>query len=213
MPDRNLGAMRTDYQGERLAASITDHNPWELFDEWLAAAIEAKVPEPNAMTLATVDAGGRPSSRVVLLKDASPAGLVFFTDYGSDKAVHLAQRPVANALFYWPGPMRQIRATGAVERISREESEAYFHSRPHASQVSAWVSKQSRPLGSREQLAQELAEAETQFEGKDVPLPDWGGFRVDVDEFEFWQGMPGRAHDRARFVRDGDAWRATRLYP
>lgn len=213
MPEHDLGAMRTDYQGSQLAADITARNPWELFDEWLSAAVKAKVPEPNAMTLATVGSDGRPSTRIVLLKQWSSSGLVFYTDYGSDKAVDLAEHPVANVLFYWPGPMRQIRATGTVGKVSRAMSEEYFHSRPHASQVSAWVSKQSRPLASREQFAAELAAADAKFEGRDVPLPDWGGFVIDVDEFEFWQGMPGRAHDRARFTREGKDWRATRLYP
>lgn len=209
----DLHAVRTDYTGEALGA-IEQRDPWELFDEWMREAIEAKLPEPNGMTLSTVRADGRPASRVVLLKEYSQGGLVFFTHYDSAKGDEIEAQGVASALFYWIEPMRQIRATGTVTRLDDEASERYFRSRPRASQISAWVSRQSRPLVSREHLEAELAEAEERFAGEDVPMPDtWGGYVIGVEEFEFWQGMAGRVHDRARFIRDIDGWHGERLYP
>ncbi|NLE99120.1 MAG: pyridoxamine 5'-phosphate oxidase [Propionibacterium sp.] len=210
----DLRALRTDYVGEPLPDDVATADPWALFARWMDEAIEAELPEPNAMTVSTVRPDGRPHSRVVLLKEYSADGLVFFTDYGSAKGEHLAVNPVAGALFYWPGPMRQIHAVGTVTRLDRAASEAYFHSRPRASQISAAVSQQSRPLGSRAQLEAELAEATREIGDDEVPMPTtWGGFVVDVEEFEFWQGLPSRQHDRVRLTRTRDGWIGTRLYP
>lgn len=204
---------RIEYRGDGLPEDITGRDPWTLFYQWLAAAQQSGQPEPGAMVLATVGPDGRPAARAVLLKQYSSTGLVFFTNHGSAKAVALEMNPVASALFYWPGLMRQIRATGAVARLDPAESEAYFRSRPRASQIASWASRQSRELSSRPQLAREVAEAERRFESMAVPMPDWGGYRIDVEEFEFWQGMPSRLHDRARFTRTTTGWTGTRLYP
>lgn len=209
-----LHGLRTDYMGRPLPDDVATMDPWALFSTWMAEAIEARLPEPNAMTVSTIRPDGAPHSRVVLLKEFSPDGLVFFTHYDSAKGAHLEANPVASALFYWPGPMRQIHAVGDVRRLERAASEEYFHSRPRASKVSAAVSKQSQPLGSRAQLEAELAEAVRRFDGVDVPMPEsWGGYVIDVDEFEFWQGLPGRLHDRVRLTRTAEGWQGTRLYP
>lgn len=210
----DLHGIRTDYVGQPLPADVAAVDPWTLFGTWMQEAIDARLPEPNAMTIATIRDDGRPHSRVVLLKEFSEAGLVFFTNYHSSKGRQLAANPVASALFYWPGPMRQIHAVGSVSRLGRAESAEYFHSRPRASQLSAAVSRQSEAIGSRAQLEAEVTDAVARFAEGEVPLPEtWGGFVIDVDEFEFWQGMPGRLHDRVRMGRTVDGWQGTRLYP
>lgn len=210
----DLHQVRDDYAGVALPDDITTVDPWVLFEGWIEAALAASVPEPTAMSVATVRPDGRPESRIVLLKDYSPDGLVFFTNYDSAKGRDVAHDPVASALLWWPALFRQVKAIGSVERLDRAASEEYFHSRPRASQVSAAVSRQSSELGSRAQLEAELAEATLRFGDDEVPLPDnWGGLRIRVDEFEFWQGMPSRVHDRARFTRTVDGWSGTRLYP
>lgn len=208
-----LASSRVDYDGVGLPADVTSLNPWRLFHEWLAAAADAGVPEPGAMALATVGVDGTPQVRMVLLKGADEEGLVFFTNHGSAKGLALEANPVASVLFPWAGPMRQIRATGTVARLDDAQSREYFRSRPRSSQVASWVSQQSRPLASREDLVDAVAAATRRFAGDDVPMPDWGGYVIDVAEFEFWQGMPSRLHDRARFSRTPGGWRATRLHP
>ncbi|RRD47306.1 pyridoxamine 5'-phosphate oxidase [Tessaracoccus sp. OH4464_COT-324] len=209
-----LHHVRTEFVGSSLPEDIADRDPWWLFDEWLSWAVAAELPEPTAMTLATVGPDGRPSARVVLLKEYSPAGLRFFTGRGSRKAREALGQGWGSASFFWPEPMRQVRAVGTVTELSRADSAEYFRTRPRASQLAAWVSPQSQPLASRAQLERELAEAQERFAGAEVPLPEhWGGFVLDVAEFEFWQGMPGRAHDRVHFVRTPEGWTGTRLYP
>lgn len=210
----DLHGIRTDYLGEPLADELTGTDPWVLFGQWMNDAIAAGLPEPTAMTVSTVRADGRPAARVVLLKQFSPEGLVFFTNYLSAKGQELAAHPVASASFWWPDPMRQVRAVGGVRRLDRADSEAYFRSRPRPSQIAATVSRQSEELGSRAQLEAELEAAARRIGEGEVPMPEhWGGYVIEVDEFEFWQGMPSRVHDRARFTRSADGWRATRLYP
>jgi pyridoxamine 5'-phosphate oxidase len=190
-----------------------DPNPLRQFQRWFEAAREAGVPVPEAMTLATATADGRPSARMVLLKRADERGFGFHTNYESRKGVELAENPRAALLFHWRPPGRQVRVEGAVERVSTEESEAYFRTRPLASRVAAWASPQSRPLPDRAELDRLYADAAAAH-GEEVPLPPhWGGFRLVPDRYEFWEHGDDRLHDRVRYERDGDRWRRTRLAP
>ena len=210
----DLQAMRVDYRKGELLERDAAVDPMDQFAQWFAAARDANVPEPNAMTLATADAAGRPSARIVLLKDFDARGFTFYTNYGSRKAADLAANPRASLLFFWPTLERQIRIAGRATKVSREESAAYFAVRPRSSQLGAWASHQTSILPSREALDAQDRDVAARFEGKDVPLPDeWGGYRLTPDEFEFWQGRSSRLHDRLRYRRDGDAWRIDRLSP
>ncbi len=210
----SLHDVRRDYSGDVLPQDLASFEPWKFFTRWMDDAIAAEEVEPNAMLLATIGLDGRPRSRVVLLKDASSQGLVFFTHYTSPKGEELAANPVASATFWWPVLMRQVRAVGTVTRLSRSENEAYFSERPRASQIGAWASRQSAPVISRDELLEAASQAAARFEGVDVPCPPaWGGYRIDVDEFEFWQGQSGRLHDRVLAKRTGDAWEATHIQP
>jgi pyridoxamine 5'-phosphate oxidase len=190
-----------------------DPDPLRQFKRWFEAAREADVAVPEAMALATAAADGRPSARMVLLKRADEHGFGFHTNYESRKGVELTENPRAALLFYWRPPGRQVRVEGAVERVSREESEAYFRTRPLASRLAAWASPQSRPLGDRAELDRLYADA-TAAHGDEVPLPPhWGGFRLVPDTYEFWEHGDDRLHDRVRYEREGDGWRRTRLAP
>lgn len=189
-------------------------SPLVAFDAWLRDAIAASLPEPNAMTLATLGEAG-PSARTVLLKACDDRGFVFYTNYESAKARELACAPACALVFNWLGAMRQIRVNGRAERVSREESEAYFRTRPRASQLGAWASKQSAVLPSREPLEAAMAEVTARFDGTEVPLPDtWGGFLVIPTQVEFWQGRASRLHDRVLYTRrDDGTWARVRLSP
>jgi pyridoxamine 5'-phosphate oxidase len=210
----SLGDLRREYSRAALDPTTLDPDPVAQFRHWYVEAERAQLPEPNAMTLATADASGRPAARVVLLKEIDAAGLVFFTDYRSRKARDLAVNPRAAMTFLWKELDRQVRVSGTVAQVSREESAAYFRTRPRGSRLGAWASEQSAVLADRAALEREVARLDAQFPGDDVPLPPhWGGYRVVPDEFEFWQGRESRLHDRFRYVREGDRWRVERLYP
>ncbi|MFC3243469.1 pyridoxamine 5'-phosphate oxidase [Gordonia humi] len=195
---------------------LTGDPPWRaLFGDWLAAAIGAGVAEPNAMIVGTVDADGRPATRTVLCKGVSDEGIVFFTGYDSDKGRALAANPYASATFPWIAMERQIHVRGRVVKVSGDETQAYWNSRPRGSQVSASASDQSRPIASREALEAKAADVARRL-GEDAPVPvpeNWGGYRIEPDVVEFWQGRADRLHNRVRAVRDGDAWRVERLQP
>lgn len=210
-----LRHVRRDYSGEGLPADLACFDPWAFLDGWLADALAADEAEPTAMTVSTVGLDGRPRSRVLLLKEASPSGLVFFSHYDSPKGDELARIPSAAVPLWWPTLMRQVRAVGDVSRLTREENEAYFRSRPRASQVGAWASRQSRPLGSRAELEAAVAAAHERFaDGGEVPCPPgWGGWRLAVDDFEFWQGQPSRLNDRLACRLTPSGWVSTRLQP
>jgi pyridoxamine 5'-phosphate oxidase len=212
-PAADLAQLRVDYRRAALSEHESAKDPFEQFTRWLDEAIAARVPEPNAMSLATVDAGGAPSSRIVLLKSVDARGLVFHTNYDSRKGRELEANPRVALLFFWPELERQVRVTGRAEPASPAESDAYFAQRPRESQLGAWASPQSAEIADREALEARLAEARERFPDAVARPPRWGGVRVVPAGFEFWQGRPSRLHDRLQFTREGDAWRIVRLAP
>lgn len=210
-----IDGFRRGYEGAELDATDLDPDPVKQFGSWFGEAIEANLVEPNAMTLATADADGRVSARIVLLKGYSVDGFVFYTNYTGRKARDLAQNPRAALVFYWDRLERQVRVEGSVEKVDRAASETYFRSRPRGSQLSAWASPQSEVVASRQELLERARTAAERFEGREVPLPDhWGGYRLVPDAFELWQGRADRLHDRFRYsLRDSGGWRLERLAP
>ena len=206
--------LRRDYASRSLNESDADPDPIAQFRVWFAEALAAGLIDANAMSLATATPEGEPAVRTVLLKEVDEHGFVFFTHYTSPKGRDLAANPRAALLFFWPALERQIRIAGAVTRASREESEAYFASRPIDSRWAAWAAHQSDVLPDRSALEASFAEVKQRF-GEDVPCPpDWGGLRVAPEKMEFWQGRPGRLHDRLLYTRQADgAWSRVRLAP
>ena len=209
----DLADLRRDYAGKPLTKGAVDRDPFVQFGIWLDEALTAEITDANAMTLATADASGRPSSRVVLLKGFDETGFVFFTNYESQKGRDLSSNPNASLSFFWPQLHRQVIINGTSTKVSREESENYFKSRPYESQLGAWASAQSSVLGSRADLDAKFDEMRRRF-GNDVPLPTfWGGFRVAADRIELWQGRANRLHDRIVYRLAGGSWVIERLSP
>jgi pyridoxamine 5'-phosphate oxidase len=212
----SLADLRKDYSLAGLLEKDLAKDPYRQFEKWFQEAEAAKLNEPNAMTLATTGSDGRPSARTVLLKGLDGRGFVFYTNYESRKGRELANIPRATLVFPWLALERQVVVEGSAIRTSREESEAYFHSRPRASQLGAWVSQQSSVITSRASLEDSLKALEQKYAGKEVPLPPhWGGYRVVPETVEFWQGRRSRLHDRLRYRRDPktNEWLVERLAP
>ncbi len=209
--------MRKNYMQAGLLESDLAAHPIDQFTVWFKQAVEANTGEwyeANTMTLATATPDGMPSARIVLLKGVSPDGLTFFTNYESQKGRELAENPRAAVVFFWAQLERQVRVSGVVERLTREESKAYFETRPRGSRLGARASRQSSVVGSREVLEKELAEQERLFGGEGVDMPDyWGGYRLKPTYFEFWQGRPSRMHDRLVYRLEGGSWKVERLAP
>ncbi|HEX5502405.1 MAG TPA: pyridoxamine 5'-phosphate oxidase [Thermomicrobiales bacterium] len=204
---------------DRLADGLGERDvapdPFVQFDRWFEDAVAAGGPEPTAMTVATATRDGRPSARMVLLKGVDERGFVFYTNFESRKGDELAENPRAALLFHWPRLQRQVRVTGAVTRVSPEESDAYYRSRARGSRLGAWASRQSRVIADRAALEADLARVEAVYPGEDIPRPPfWGGFRVTPETFEFWQSRTSRLHDRLRYTRQSDGrWLIERLSP
>ncbi len=211
----SLADLRKDYSLSGLLEKDLARDPFRQFDQWFQEAQAAKLVEPNAMTLATASKDGRPSARTVLLKGVDGRGFVFFTNYESRKGRDLAENARASLLFPWLALERQIVVEGTVAKVSREESAAYFHSRPRASQLGAWVSQQSSVITGRATLEDAMKTLEKKYAGAEVPVPPaWGGYRLTPETVEFWQGRRSRLHDRLRYRREttGD-WTVERLAP
>lgn len=211
-----LENLRQEYRKNQLLESSVDPNPIRQFEQWFEAVVHAEIHEPNALTLSTVDEHGKPSSRVVLLKGISEGGFVFFSNYSSHKGKDLAQNPHGYMNFLWLELERQVRISGVIQKISREETEAYFHSRPRESQIGAWVSHQSEVIASRAVLEEQLTQIADKFRDVEViPVPDyWGGYRLMPEQIEFWQGRPSRLHDRILYTKlKDDGWKIERLSP
>ena len=214
MPSADLAALRRDYSLSSLKEADVDVDPIRQFERWFADALAAQVLEPNAMTLSTASRDGVPSGRIVLLKGVDARGFAFYTDYRSRKSAELAENPLAALTFLWKEIERQVRITGSVSRVSAEESESYFRSRPVGSRVGAWASHQSAVIPNRADLEERVRTVNDRFSNGDVPLPPhWGGFRVMPDEIEFWQGRSDRLHDRIRYRREESGWVIERLSP
>jgi len=210
----SIADLRRDYTLARLDEASVSSDPLIEFGRWFEEALKAEARDPNAMTLATANAEGVPSARIVLLKGFDQRGFVFFTDYRSRKGAELAENPRAALVFYWPELERQVRITGGTTQTDRQESEEYFRSRPRGSRLGAWISHQSQVIAGRQELDARVPELERRYPGDDVPLPPyWGGFRLRPDSIEFWQGRSSRLHDRIRYILSGDSWRIERLSP
>jgi len=192
-----------------------DRNPFRQFDAWFAQAVDAKLPEPNTMTLATVDSRGRPSARIVLIKGVDERGFMFFTNYESRKGRELADNPHASLLFYWIELERQVRIEGTVVKASPAESDQYYESRPLGSRIGAWASEQSQAIESRTVLESREKEISAKYGEHPPRPPHWGGYRLIPDAIEFWQGRPSRLHDRLLYTRavEGGDWQIARLSP
>jgi pyridoxamine 5'-phosphate oxidase len=212
--DKTIADLRKDYTLEGLSKTEVDPNPFIQFKKWFEQALAAQLPEPNAMTIATTTPDGKPSARMVLLKDFDERGFVFFTNYNSRKGQELAQNPQAAIVFWWAELERQVRILGRVEKVSESESDYYFESRPTKSRLGAWASNQSEIIPTREVLEQRMQELQSKYENQEIPRPQhWGGLRVIPTEIEFWQGRSSRLHDRLLYTYVDGSWKIQRLSP
>lgn len=206
--------LRREYAREELLEESVSKDPVDQFATWFEQALQSEVVEPNAMSLATAGSDGNPSVRIVLLKGFDKDGFRFFSNYQSRKGKELDVNPNASLCFFWPELERQVRLEGAVEKISREESEEYFHKRPRLSQIGAWASNQSEEVISREELEERFQKLKKKYEDNAIPVPEyWGGYLLKPSSIEFWQGRRGRLHDRLIYVNEANEWTIKRLAP
>ncbi|MGE9552140.1 pyridoxamine 5'-phosphate oxidase [Erwinia amylovora] len=211
---QQIAHLRREYTRGGLRRHDLPDDPLALFERWLGQAVDAQLPDPTAMSVATVDERGQPYQRIVLLKHFDPRGMVFYTNLGSRKAQHLEKNPRISLLFPWHMLERQVMVLGTVEKLSMLDVVKYFHSRPRESQIGAWVSKQSSRISARGVLEGKFLELKQKFQQGEVPLPGfWGGYRIKIDSMEFWQGGEHRLHDRFFYQREGEAWKIDRLAP
>ncbi len=210
----DIASLRLSYSQNELLEQNVLSNPFKQFGKWFDEALNAQVLEPNAMHASTVSEG-KPHGRIVLLKGFDENGFVFFTNYESNKGQEIAEIAFASLTFFWGDLERQVRIEGKIEKVSAEESDEYYHSRPRGSQIGAWVSKQSKVIAGRQVLEERLANYEKEFENREIiPRPaHWGGYRVIPDKVEFWQGRPNRLHDRILYTKVGNDWKIERLSP
>ncbi len=209
----DIAALRKSYERDALDETASAADPVQQFEHWFGQALKADLPEPNAMTLATVGVDGRPSTRVVLIKGFDARGFVWYSNYESRKGVELAANPYAALQFHWVELERVVRIEGRVERVGADESDAYFASRPLDSRLGAWASPQSQVIGSRAVLVAAAAKYGAMYALNPPRPPHWGGYRLQPERFEFWQGRKSRLHDRLRYRMDGGAWVRERLAP
>ena len=214
MNSGNYKHIREEYSLHQLNENDVNPNPVIQFNNWFSKVIELNITMPNTMTLSTVDVKGKPSARIVLLKEVDRKGFVFFTNYGSKKAKDMSVNSQVALLFYWKELERQVKIEGTVKKVSRIESEEYFHSRPRESQIAAWVSNQSEIIPDRKYLDEKFEQLQKKFGDGEIPLPVyWGGYRLLPNYFEFWQGRENRLHDRICYRKKSDKWEIFRLAP
>jgi pyridoxamine 5'-phosphate oxidase len=210
----DASSLRQEYTSAGLDKADVDPDPIVQFQEWFEKVIDADLHEPNAMIVSTASTDGKPSARTVLLKGYDERGFVFYTNYEGRKANEIEANPMCALLFYWGELERQVRIEGRASRLSGDESDAYFEGRPRGSRLGAWASEQSRPVEDRSVLEERVKALEAQYEGREIPRPPfWGGYRVEPDTIEFWQGRENRLHDRLVYRREDGAWRIERLQP
>ena len=209
-----IGTLRYNFGKKRLDAKTAKKNPMEQFRLWFAEAIQEKLHEPNAMILSTALKSGKPSSRIVLLRDADKSGFTFYTNYTSRKGKEIDENPCAALLFYWAQIEKQVRIEGVIEKVSDKKSNDYFNSRPRESRIGAWISQQSHVIVSRQALEKKYADMDKKFPGQKIPRPHfWGGYVLKPTAFEFWQGRENRLHDRLLYSKTKSGWMLERLSP